>query len=74
MSRKFLTHVDFSKNEIQNAVLQVLASAPGTPVPGQIYYNSTSGRLEFRGAAGWIDPTARANHSGTQLAASMGAA
>lgn len=71
MSRKFLTHVDFSKNEIQNAVLQVLASAPGTPVPGQIYYNSASGRLEFRGAAAWIDPTARTNHSGTQLAATI---
>lgn len=71
MSRKFLTHVDFSKNEIQNAVAQVLASAPGTPVPGQFYYNSTTGRLEFRGAAAWIDPTARANHSGTQLAATI---
>ncbi len=71
MSRKFLTHIDFSKNEIQNAVAQVLASAPGTPVPGQFYYNSTTGRLEFRGAAAWIDPTARANHSGTQLAATI---
>jgi phage-related tail fiber protein len=71
MSRKFLTHIDLSKNEIQNAVAQVLASAPGTPVPGQFYYNSTSGRLEFRNASAWIDPTARANHSGTQLAATI---
>jgi len=50
MARKFLTAVDFAKNEIQNAVVQVLASAPSTPSPGQIYYNSTSGRIEFRNA------------------------
>lgn len=71
MARKFLTAVDFSKNEIQNAVAQVLASAPSTPTPGQFYYNSTSGRLEFRGAAGWIDSTARTNHSGTQTASTI---
>lgn len=71
MARKFLTAVDFSKNEIQNAVAQVLASAPSTPTPGQFYYNSTSGRLEYRGAAGWIDATARANHSGTQTASTI---
>lgn len=71
MARKFLTAVDFSKNEIQNAVLQVLASAPSTPSPGQIYYNSTSGRVEFRNASAWIDGTARANHSGTQTASTI---
>mgnify|MGYP000102808406 CR=1 FL=1 len=71
MARKFLTAVDFSKNEIQNAVVQVLASAPSTPSPGQIYYNSTSGRLEFRNASTWIDPTARANHTGTQPASTI---
>jgi len=71
MARKFLTAVDFSKNEIQNAVLQVLASAPSTPSPGQIYYNSTSGRVEFRNASAWIDSTARANHTGTQTASTI---
>lgn len=71
MAKKLLTALDLSKNEIQNAVLQVLASAPGTPVAGQVYYNSTSGRMEFRGAAAWIDPTARANHSGTQTASTI---
>jgi hypothetical protein len=71
MTRKFAVNIDLSKNEIQNAVAQVLASAPGTPVPGQFWYNSTSGRLEYRSAAAVIDPTARANHTGTQLAATI---
>ena len=71
MARKFLTAVDFAKNEIQNAVIQVLASAPGTPSVGQVYYNSTTGRVEYRGASVWIDPTARANHTGTQLASTI---
>jgi hypothetical protein len=42
-------------NEIQNAVIQVLASAPSSPVAGQIYYNSSSGRIEFRNGSGWIE-------------------
>lgn len=66
MARKFLTAIDLAKNEIQNAVAQVLASDPSTPVPGQFYYNSTSQRVLFRNASSFLDYTARANHTGTQ--------
>lgn len=70
-ARKILVPFNFTQQEIQNAVVHVLASAPGSPVAGQIWYNSTSGRLEYRGASGTIDPTARANHSGTQTSATI---
>lgn len=68
MARKFLTPIDLGRNELQNAVAQVLGAAPSTPVPGQFYYDSTTGRWVYRGAAAWIDPTDRQFHSGTQLA------
>jgi len=71
MPRRFLSSIDLVRNEIQNAVAQVLAAPPGSPVPGQFYYNSTTGRFEFRGAEAWIDPTARANHTGTQAWATI---
>ncbi len=71
MTKKFLTPIDMSQLEVRNPVMQNLSSAPGSPVAGQWYYNTTSGRFEYRGASGWIDPTARANHSGTQPAATI---
>ena len=71
MAKKYLTSIDLVQNEIQNAVLQVLASAPSTPKTGQMYFDSTSNRALFRTPSAWLDYTARANHSGTQLAATI---
>lgn len=40
---KYLNHIDLSKNQLQNAVVHPLGTAPANPVDGQIYYNSTNG-------------------------------
>jgi len=70
-ARKILTPYDFNRNEIQNVVAQNLASAPGTPVAGQFYYDTSSARFLWRNATVFIDALARANHTGTQLASTV---
>jgi len=71
MTKKFLVPVDFTKNELQNAVAQSLASAPGTPIAGQFYYDTGTNKFMWRNNAAWVDALARATHTGTQLAATI---
>ena len=51
---KFLTVLDLQKNELQNAVIQNLATDPGTPVQGQIYYNTASDAIKVYDGAAWV--------------------
>lgn len=48
MSVPFLHNVDLNQNELQNAVIQLLASDPGSPVDGQVWVNTTSHTLKVR--------------------------
>lgn len=51
MARKFLTPIDLTQSELQNAVFQHLPSAPLAPVDGLFYLNSTATRLYFWNAS-----------------------
>lgn len=57
MSKKFLSGIDLNKCELQNAVIQNLATAPGTPYAGQVYFNSTVGdkSIYFYDGTAWVD-------------------
>ncbi len=117
---RFLAAIDLAKNELRNARVQNLATAPATPATGQLYFDTSTNNLYFydggtwraayqdtsspTGAAGGdlsgsypspyirygvltdqhiaagaaiqlakleLNPLARANHTGTQLAATI---
>lgn len=52
-----LTNLDLAKNELQNAVVQNLTSAPANPKAGQPYFNSTDNKLYCYNGSVWVDLT-----------------
>lgn len=46
--------LDLNQNELQNAVIQNLASAPFNPKAGQVYFNTTDGMQYIYDGTNWI--------------------
>ena len=51
---KHLVNIDLNQNELQNAVVQPLATAPSSGKLGQIYYNSTDKKTYQYNGTAWV--------------------
>jgi hypothetical protein len=56
MALEYYASIDLNKNELQNAVVHPLGSAPSSPAEGQIYYDSTAGdkKLYLYNGTAWV--------------------
>ena len=54
-TRNYLSNVDLKQNELQNAVIQNLASAPSSPKAGQFYFNTTDKTLYVYANGSWVN-------------------
>ena len=54
MVKSVLTDLNLNKNELQNAVIQNLASAPANPIAGQHYFNTTDNNEYIYDGSKWV--------------------
>lgn len=54
-SKKFIVDIDMSQQQIMNAAFQTLATAPSSPVTGQVYLDTNLNQLRMWYGGGWID-------------------
>src|SRR4051794_7772141 len=67
---KFLANLNLNKSELQNAVIQNLATAPSSPSVGQFYYDTILGHLYvFNGSA--FEQASGASGSGSVTSVAM---
>jgi len=68
---KVIGQQDFQKIPVKGLVAETASSAPSSPVGGQFWFDSANNKLKINNTGTFLDFLDRANHSGTQLAATI---
>lgn len=74
MSQKWFNGLNLQQNQLENAVIQNLASDPSSGKAGQIYYNTTDNGYRYYNGTAWVSISADAIKSivaGNGLTSSM---
>lgn len=53
MAKQFLVDINLNQNELQNAVIQNLATDPGSGIAGQVYFNTTINKYKYYDGTTW---------------------
>lgn len=71
MAKKtYLVDIDLKQNELQNAVIQNLASAPNNPIKGQVYFNTTDNKLYTYDGTNWVSGEVYTEGNGIDISSS----
>lgn len=62
-TRKYAAHLNLQQNELQNAVVQNLSTAPSNPKVGQEYYNTTTNQKLIWNGTAWVDETSQGDYT-----------
>lgn len=60
MSQKWFNGLNLQQNQLENAVIQNLASDPSSGKAGQIYYNTTDNGYRYYNGTAWVNISANA--------------
>ena len=60
MSQKWFNGLNLQQNQLENAVIQNLASDPSSGKAGQIYYNTTDNEYRYYNGTAWVSISADA--------------
>lgn len=70
MSKSFLTPINLNKNELQNATIQNLATAPSSPVEGQVYFDTVDNTMYVYADGSWLDMGVQGGAGATDISIS----
>lgn len=65
MATEVRTNLNFLKNQLLQVVVENLASAPSSPVAGQIYFNTGDNKFYYYNGSAWVSPEAAGAVTGT---------